>query len=290
MKEMFIFLCLCFWILAGVCGAEVKSVSVTEGDSVTLESALTEMKSNDLIMWRFGNNLLAKINRKDNKRETFNGPDGSFTDRLKLDSQTSSLTIKNSRISDSGLYNITTSSSNTLLNTFNLTVYARLPVPVISNSSSVQYCSVSCSVLNVSAVSLSWYKGNSVLSSISASDLSISLSLPLEVKYQDNNTYSCVINNTISNQTTQLNISLCQPCPDVSLLLQVWIISAAGGSLLILAAIVICIWRKLRNSNREVQTCNTEITYADPTFYKKSPRKIRATESDAVLYAGVAIR
>ncbi|KAG1929407.1 hypothetical protein F2P79_022962 [Pimephales promelas] len=213
MFDLFFF-CLFSCSLAGVSGVDaVKSVSVTEGESVTLNTD-TEIQTDELIMWRTGHNnsLIAKI--KGNIFER-------FRDRLTLNEKTGSLTITNTRTTDSGLYRVISTRSKMPLNTFNLTVYAHLPVPVISRDFSIfrlyQNCSLVCSssVLSVCDATLSWYAGMSVLSSISVCDLSISLSLPLEVEYQDNNTYSCVINNPISNQTTHLDINtLCKTSSD----------------------------------------------------------------------------
>ncbi|XP_065100545.1 CD48 antigen-like [Paramisgurnus dabryanus] len=208
-------LLLCVFFVKGVFGDEVKSVSVMEGYSVTLETNLTEIQTDQQIQWFFGPQgiPIAQIYPQNNACD----PCGSFKDRLKLDNQTGSLTITNITITDSGLYRLEIINSNgSPKKRFNVSVYARLPSPVItctnsSSSSSSSNCSLLCLVLNVTDVSLSWYKGNSLLSSISVTDLNIRLSLPLEVEYQDTNTYSCVLNNTITNQTQHLNINdVCQ--------------------------------------------------------------------------------
>ncbi|XP_056304477.1 uncharacterized protein LOC130216610 [Danio aesculapii] len=262
MIHMYVLFQLIWWLPNGVFAKNVSvSVSVTEGDNVTLNSGVTEIHKDD-ILWNFvaENSLIAKITTE-KQNFTFYGPDRRFKDRLKLDSQTGSLTIMNIRSEHAGDYKLDISGSKLISKTYRLSVYARLPVPVLifnsSQCSSSQYnCSVVCSVVNVSAVSLSWYKGNSLLSSISVSDLSISLSLPLEVEYQDKNTYSCVINNTISNQTTHLN-TLCQKCEANSQShsqqdVHVQVLTSAAGCLLIVCAIgIIWIHRKCRKPNKE---------------------------------------
>ncbi len=103
----------------------MKSVSVMEGDSVTLDTNDPDIQIDDQIMWKFGNNsiLIAQINRKDNDSRFYDDKAGGrFRDRLKLD-QTGSLIITNTRTTDSGLYKVTSRRTETPLNTFSLTVY-----------------------------------------------------------------------------------------------------------------------------------------------------------------------
>ncbi|XDV23691.1 hypothetical protein PO909_028159 [Leuciscus waleckii] len=230
MFHMFVLFCLCFYRLIGVFAAEtneIQSVSVMEGDSVTLNSNVTKIHKE--YMWKYGAEkyFIAEISRKHGISTYDDVPDGRFRDRLKLDNQTGSLTITNTTTEHTGVYQLEIIGQTLTSTSFSVSVYARLPVPVISRNSSHCYsssssnCSLVCSsVLNVSDVTLSWYKGISVLSSISMCDLSISLSLPLEVEYQDKNTYSCVLNNPISNQTTHLDINtLCHTCAGTTALM-----------------------------------------------------------------------
>ncbi|XP_052445054.1 natural killer cell receptor 2B4 isoform X2 [Carassius gibelio] len=218
MIRTFISLCLVGFLQAE--SGEVQSVRV--GDPVTLNSNTFEIQLTNEIEWRFNN---IRIARAINGYAKYDKNDG-FEDRLKLE-RNGSLTINDTRTTDTGVYKFSTIiNGKDSTKTFTVTVYDPVSsIPVITSvisqcssspeSSSSPKCVLLCSVMNVSRVTLSWYEGNSLLSSISVSDLSISLSLPLELEYQDNNTYSCVVNNPISLQTRHACITdLCRLCSE----------------------------------------------------------------------------
>ncbi|KAA0711845.1 hypothetical protein E1301_Tti013454 [Triplophysa tibetana] len=80
-----------------------NSVCKYENDSVTLNTDVTELKSDDVIQWRFGETLIAEINRKNNK---FTTDDEIFRDRLKLNEQTGDLTIRDLNTEHTGHYKL----------------------------------------------------------------------------------------------------------------------------------------------------------------------------------------
>ncbi|CAM4661729.1 unnamed protein product [Leuciscus chuanchicus] len=123
------------WQDLGVIGEEVKLVSVMEGDSVSLNSDLTEMKDYDLILWRFGdeNTVIAEINVTADRITVYDDVlDGRFRDRLKLDNQTGSLTIKNTRAEHTGDYKL---QINSEIKSIHLDVYRVSGVIVMEGDS-----------------------------------------------------------------------------------------------------------------------------------------------------------
>ncbi|KAK9967287.1 hypothetical protein ABG768_001694 [Culter alburnus] len=312
------FFCFCLWLLGGVSGVytdETEMISVMEGDSVTLNTDVTEIQRNHLMLWTFRFNSsethLAEI-YKQTISVYDSGVNERFRDRLQIDEQTGSLTITNINRLHSGLYKVQVMKGVVKHKSFNISVYGILTVPVIirdslqnsSSSSGSSRCSLVCSAVNMSHVTLSWYKGNSLLSSISVSDLGISLSLPLEVEYQDKNTYSCVLNNPIRNQTRHLDISeLCQPNSESS---QTSFLIVVSLLLLLLTAVVVLIFcrhRKYTQAKQKgkyyvqtnyiyiyTQSNEEDVDYTDATFIKHRAQDMEADGRDQTVYSEVALR
>jgi len=102
------------------------SVSVMEGDSVTLNTDVTEIHEDEDVMWTFGdeNTLLAKLKKKKQVFFTYNSTDGRFRDRLKLDDQTGSLTITHTTTEHTGDYTLEIiRAKNSSKKTFSVSVY-----------------------------------------------------------------------------------------------------------------------------------------------------------------------
>ncbi|XP_048029207.1 uncharacterized protein LOC125256924 [Megalobrama amblycephala] len=100
-------------------------ISVMEGDSVTLNSSLTEMKDDDQIQWWFGTErtLIAEINKEFNRFTVYDDVlDGRFRDRLKLDKQTGSLTITNITTEHAGDYKLQIATRKMSLKAFRVSV------------------------------------------------------------------------------------------------------------------------------------------------------------------------
>ncbi|XP_026054831.1 uncharacterized protein LOC113040795 [Carassius auratus] len=115
--------------VSGVSAAErdeIKRKSVKEGESVTLYTG--EIKNpNDLKTWYFNETRIAEITGDQSKICSDVQCKERFRDRLKLDHQTGSLTIMNTRTTDSGDYTLQINRSRfTIMRSFSVSVSAKV--------------------------------------------------------------------------------------------------------------------------------------------------------------------
>ncbi|TRY99870.1 hypothetical protein DNTS_026358 [Danionella cerebrum] len=184
-----------------------EEISATEGDSLSLRS---DVWINQSFRWVFGDEDTLVAEMEDFGSVTVHDDvlNGTFRDRLKLNNRTGALTISDIRAEHAGNYRFYHYLQP--WGAFHVSVHARPPVPVVTkdcSSSSRQICSLLCSV-DVSDVTLSWFKGDTLISSINGSELRIDLSLPLE----DQRNISCAVN---SIQTSHVDVSqLCKLCAE----------------------------------------------------------------------------
>ncbi len=102
----------------------MKSVSVTEGDNVTLNTDVTEVQRDDQILWMFNiNNSDTRIAEIHRQNIYIDDSTLIFGDRLQMDSRTGSMTIRNIRTEHTGLYKLTIIKGGVAYNTFYVAVY-----------------------------------------------------------------------------------------------------------------------------------------------------------------------
>ncbi|XP_042606465.1 uncharacterized protein LOC122141888 [Cyprinus carpio] len=168
--------------------------------------------------------------------------DKRLTSRVKMNPKTGALSIWNISSSDSGLYHVSDISNKRFRELF-LSLDLRLVETKLKSQKMEEFCSVFCSVRNDRGVFISWYKGGEMLNQTSNPDLSINLSLALELHYNDPETYSCTAVNPVNNKTVHLHMN--KICPrqmfmNNSVLFQIVRISAASQRLWFVWFCLVC--------------------------------------------------
>ncbi len=107
-----------------------------EGEPVTLDPGAVK-NPNDLMTWYFNYTHIAEITRDLSKictGDLCEDGDERFRHRLKLDQQTGSLTITNTRTTDSGLYEVSSSNRrhrrSISIKSFDVTVFGECNLDV----------------------------------------------------------------------------------------------------------------------------------------------------------------
>uniref|UniRef100_A0A8C9W3Z1 Ig-like domain-containing protein n=1 Tax=Scleropages formosus TaxID=113540 RepID=A0A8C9W3Z1_SCLFO len=182
-----------------------------ERDTVTLHTGVTDVQKDSQILWYSGSGIEDLIAQLINGA-TQTDINERFRDRLELDTQTGSLTIRNLNTSDSGVYRVHRVKGKLplgqfFLNSLHPELVSKPRTRTRQQDTEVQSssCRLLCSVENDRDVTLSWTRGKEMLNQTSSPHLNTTLSLHLDIEEQDNDTYSCVSSNPVSEESLQVN-------------------------------------------------------------------------------------
>ncbi|XP_052445386.1 uncharacterized protein LOC127987127 [Carassius gibelio] len=91
------------FFVEGVFDDEAEVKSVKEGNLVALNTGVIKQQ-HDIVRWYFNDTLIALINGHRDTSCLYDGPDGRFRDRLKVDYESGSLIITNTTTEHTGRY------------------------------------------------------------------------------------------------------------------------------------------------------------------------------------------
>ncbi|XP_072526145.1 CD48 antigen-like [Salminus brasiliensis] len=210
---------------------EAVALQELEGNTVTIHTGLTEVQTDAQILWFYTSEKIKLVNSQVIRGEIHTEYNRDrFRDRLQLDRSSGSLTIRNISREDSEVYKLQIITGTSSVWSFSIKVYAPVSKPVMRNPTeeasggSSLSCSPVCSVENGENVTLSWYEEKERISTISRSDFSEHLHLPLNRTFPNNYTYTCESANPVSHQTAQLNnAKLCDSNSD-QLMVNLWLV------------------------------------------------------------------
>ncbi|XP_051763419.1 uncharacterized protein LOC127519825 isoform X2 [Ctenopharyngodon idella] len=134
---------------------EMKRKSVKEGESVTLDPGVIN-NPNDVMTWYFNDTVISEIIGNQSKICTDDQCEERFRDRLKLDHLTGSLTITNTRNTDSGEYKLQININNSSSVDRILAVLTVISVPD-SGSSVAGICIIVVLLIMVAAAAVFLY-------------------------------------------------------------------------------------------------------------------------------------
>ncbi|XP_041839274.1 SLAM family member 5-like [Melanotaenia boesemani] len=223
-------------------------VNVLEGNNVTLNSGLQELDKDHNVMWTQGQDFSGdQIAQWKASIVTISE---SYQDILQMDPTTGDLVFLRVTKSLTGFYcvKILKGREPHVLRQYHLAVYEPVSVPKITTTqtniraelTNDGFCYVSCSVENGPDVNLTWYQGEKQISQTSNNNISISLSLPLEIVKEE--TYTCEANNPVSTETDSINSK--QECPPHGSGGNIYaVIGVVVGSVALVALIVYLIHR-----------------------------------------------